>query len=292
MVKWIDEKVLQKYWKENCRKYTVNGLKIVKCEFNKIFDRYPDVSCLLENNEEVLAEVEWKTSDFNHDISILKENKGFIIVFEQNQNFELEQVTIIREDFENWFSKNSKRILSESLKQVIKESSERKFPKLWFYYLNKSANLNFYQEIEKQTWGVPTNFKQLNRFRDIKRGDLIAFIGPWYPLRKKGKAITGGRVPLQKFKGRIERIIVFRVTGDYYYDETEMWEQGSSEKWPHRFKFSKEPILELKDISINKLSYSTKTNLHKLIYANYWEGNPSSLVDLMSHGKKPNSLIN
>ena len=292
MVNWIDEKVLQKYWKENCRKYNVNGLKIVKCEFNKIFDRYPDVYCLLENNEEVPAEVEWKTSDFNHDISILKENKGFIIVFEQNQNFELEQVTIIREDFENWFSKNSKRILSESLKQVIKESSERKFPKLWFYYLNKSANLNFYQEIEKQTWGVPTNFKQLNRFRDIKRGDLIAFIGPWYPLRKKGKAITGGRVPLQKFKGRIERIIVFRVTGDYYYDETEMWEQDSSEKWPHRFKFSKEPILELKDISINKLSYSTKTNLHKLIYANYWEGNPSSLVDLMSHGKKPNGLIN
>ena len=110
--------------------------------------------------------------------------------------------------------------------------------------------------------------------------------------KKKGKAITGGRVPLQKFKGRIEKIIVFRVTSDYYCDDTELWEHGSSEKWPHRFKFSKEPILELKDININRLSYSAKTNLHKLIYAIFWEGNPSSLVDLMSHGKKPVSLIN
>ena len=284
MVKWIDEKVLQKYWKENCRKYTVKGIKIVKCRFNPTFDKYPDVYCLLENNKEVPAEVEWKTSDFNHDISLLKENNGFIIVFEQNQNFELEQVIIEQEDFENWFTKNSKKILSESLKQVRTESSARNFPKLWFYYLNKSANLHFYQEIEKQTWGVPKKFRQLNRFRDIKSEDLIAFIGPWFPLRIKGKAKTGGRVSLQKFKGRI--------TGDYYYDETEVWEQGSSEKWPHRFKFAKEPILELKDIRINKLSYSTKTNLHKLIYAIFWEGNPSSLVDLMSHGKNPKGLAN
>ena len=204
----------------------------------------------------------------------------------------MEQVIIIQEDFEKWFTKNSKKILSESLKQIIEEISTRNFPKLWFYYLNKSANLHFYQEIEKQTWGVPKKFRQLNRFRDVKKEELIAFIGPWYPQRKKGKAITGGRVPLQKFKGRIEKIIVFRVTSDYYCDDTELWEHGSSEKWPHRFKFSKEPILELKDININRLSYSAKTNLHKLIYAIFWEGNPSSLVDLMSHGKKPVSLIN
>jgi len=292
MVKWIDEKVLQKYWKENCRKYTVKGLKILKCRFNPTFDQYPDVYCLLENNEEVPAEVEWKTSDFNHDISVLRENNGFIVVLKQNQNFEMEQVIIIQEDFEKWFTKNSKKILSESLKQIIEEISTRNFPKLWFYYLNKSANLHFYQEIEKQTWGVPKKFRQLNRFRDVKKEELIAFIGPWYPQRKKGKAITGGRVPLQKFKGRIEKIIVFRVTSDYYCDDTELWEHGSSEKWPHRFKFSKEPILELKDININRLSYSAKTNLHKLIYAIFWEGNPSSLVDLMSHGKKPVSLIN
>ncbi len=170
--------------------------------------------------------------------------------------------------------------------KIVKESAERKFPKLWFYYLNKSANIHFYQEIEKQTWGVPKTFRQIHRFRDIKKGDLMAFVGPWKPSRKKGKATTGGRVSLKKFAGNIEKIILFRVISDYYYDETEVWEHNIPEKWPHRFKFSKESILELKDISINRLSYSTKINLHKLIYSIFWEGSPSSLVDLISHGKK------
>ncbi|MBZ9569421.1 hypothetical protein KJA16_00680 [Patescibacteria group bacterium] len=285
MPKWVDEKILQKYWVENCKKYSIRGLQIIKSKFNPTFDQYPDVYCLLEDGNEVPAEIEWKTSDFNHDISVLKEDNGFIIVFEQNQNFELEQIIIKRKDFENWFSKNSNRILSESLKEVVKEISERKFPKLWFYYLNKSANIHFYEEIEKQTWGVPKNFRQLNRFRDIKKEDLIAFIGPWYPLRRKGRAVTGGRVPFNKFKGKIEKIIVFRVTEGYYYNEKERWEHGSSEKWPHRFKFSKKPIFELKDIGISKLSYSTKANLHKLTNVIFWDGSPSSLVDLISHGK-------
>lgn len=285
MAKWIDEKVLQKYWVENSSKYLIRGSKIIRARFNPVFDQYPDVFCLTEDNNELPAEVEWKTSDFNHDIALLKNGKGFLIVFDQDQNFELEQIIVDRQDFEDWFNKNSNRILSESLKEIVSEITERKFPKLWFYYLNKSGNRHFYQEIQKQTWGVPKNFRQLNRFRDIKEGDLIAFIGPWLPPRKGGRTATGGRVPFKKFKGDLERIILFRLSGDYYYDENEIWEHGTSEKWPHRFKFIKKPILELKDIKLNKLSYSTRVNLHKLIYSIFWDGNASVLVDLMSHGK-------
>jgi len=119
----------------------------------------------------------------------------------------------------------------------------------------------------------------LHRFRGIKEGDLVAFIGPWKPIG------TRGRVPLEKFKGTIEKILVFRIISDYYYDETEVWGSGTSEKWPHRFKFSKNPIMELKNINIKKLSYSSKDNLQKLTNRIFWEGNPSTLVDLISHGQ-------
>ena len=68
MVKWIDEKVLQKYFIERYSKYTYKGQKIISARFNTPFDSYPDISCVLDNHKEVPAEVEWKTSDFNHDI--------------------------------------------------------------------------------------------------------------------------------------------------------------------------------------------------------------------------------
>jgi|GEM_PF-2024261 len=288
MAKWVDEKVLQKYWVENCKKYSLpsRNLKIIKARFNPAFDKYPDVFCTLEDNTEVPAEVEWKTSDFNHDISVLKENKGFIIVFKEDQNFELEQVVVRRDDFENWFNNNSDRLLSESLKEIVTEITERKFPKLWFYYLDAKGKKHFYEKIITRTWGVPKEFRQLDRYRDIQKDDLIAFIGPWYPPRKKGKAISGGRVRLEKFRGDIEKVLVFRVISDYYYDETEVWEKGSHQRWPHRFKFSKEPILELQNIKLRRLSPSTKANLHKLIYSIFWDGNAFSLVDIMSHSEK------
>lgn len=279
MVKWVDEKVLQKYWVENCHKYSVKGIKIKKSEFNTPFDAYPDVFCILENHERVPAEVEWKTSDFNHDVSVLKDAKGFLIVFEKNQNFELEQVILDRKDFEKWFKEKAGDILRESLNTIIREDEERKFPKLWMYYLNASANLHFYKEIKKRTWGVPKNFRQINRFRDIKRGDLMAFVGPWKP---KG---TGGRVPLNKFRGEIEKVLLFRISENYYYDETEVWEEGSSEKWPHRFKFDDNPIFELGKINISNLSSITKTTLHQLIYQLFWESSPFVIVDLISNSK-------
>ena len=195
------------------------------------------------------------------------------------ENFELEQVIIDKSDFEKWFKENSENIIRESLATIITETEERNFPKLWLFYLNSTANYHFYKEIKKKTWGVPKNFRQIDRFREIKKGDLVAFIGPWKP---KG---TSGRVPLNKFRGEIEKALLFRVTESYYYDETEVWEQGTSEKWPHRFKFDDKPIFELGKININRVSSITKASLHLLIYQLFWEGSPFIIVDLISHAK-------
>lgn len=80
MRKWIDEKVLQRYFIERYDKYSYKEHRIISARFNEPFDKYPDLFCILDNHKEVPAEVEWKTSDFNHDLKILKEKEGFLIV--------------------------------------------------------------------------------------------------------------------------------------------------------------------------------------------------------------------
>ena len=98
MRKWLEEKVVQRYWVENCTKYSrQDGTKIISGRFNKTFDRYPDTYCTLESGEEVPVEVEWSTLDFGrhkHDIRELRNNNGFLVVLEENDKFELEQIRI------------------------------------------------------------------------------------------------------------------------------------------------------------------------------------------------------
>jgi len=238
MVKLIDEKVLQKYFTERFSKYSYKGYKIISARFNEPFDRYPDIVCVLDNHKEVLAEVEWKTSDFNHDITILRENDGFLIVYEKDQNFELEQIAVDKDDFEKWYITNAESIFNESIKEVTKYIKERKYPELWFYYLDYNSYRDFLDHSQDMgVWGVPGNiktFRQIHRFRDIKIGDLILFIARWRP---KG---TGGRVTFKKFKGKFEKAFLHRITTDYYYDETKIWSdkgKWKGELFPHRFKF-------------------------------------------------------
>jgi len=289
MVKWVDEKVLQKYFIENAHKYyhPVSKLKIISAQPNRIFDLYPDIFCTLEDKKEVPVEVEWKTSDFNHDLSILKENNGFIVVLHQDDNFELGQIKIIEQDFKIWFIKNADRLLTESLRDVRKEDTERKYPKLWFIYLNRHAYNNYQKTVKQGVWGMPTVHQAavLNRFMQVKEGDLVAFVGPWFLSHVKNNKKKTGRVPLQKFKGKIEQVSVFEVKKDYYYSDKEVWQKKKGQLWPHRFEFDPNPILKIEDILINKLSYTSRASLHQLIYQMFWEGSPNALVEIMSIGK-------
>lgn len=69
MVKWIDEKVLQLFFKENCHKYKIRikgeEKQISKCEFNEPFDAFPDLKCVIDGKEYPI-EVEWLSSHYNH----------------------------------------------------------------------------------------------------------------------------------------------------------------------------------------------------------------------------------
>ena len=90
MEKWLKERVLHRYIIENFKKYHHGGLKIIQVKDNK--DQFPDLFCLLENGKEVPVEIEWQSSNFvlhGHDINYLKENQGFLFVFDKDRDLGL-----------------------------------------------------------------------------------------------------------------------------------------------------------------------------------------------------------
>ncbi len=205
MPKWVAEGVLQKYSVEKHERYSYQGHKVIAARFNQPFDAYPDIICTLEDKRDVPAEVEWKTSDFSHDIEALRRADGFIIVYKKDQNFELDQLEIDKQDFRNWYVSNAGKIFTESIDEVEEEIKSREFPELWFCYLPKEAHRYFVEFSLKFSeknglWGVPgikKEFRQLNRFRQMRKGDLVLFLSGW---KTKGQA---GRVPFKQFKGGI-----------------------------------------------------------------------------------------
>jgi len=291
MPKWVAEGVLQKYFVERHEKYSHKGQRIISARFNQPVDTYPDIVCVLEDKREVPAEIEWKTSDFNHDIEVLRGHDGFLIVYQKDQNFELDQIEIDKNDFKTWYVSNADKILAESIKDLEEEIEERQFPELWFYYLDKNSYRHFTEfslEFSKENglWGVPgivKEFRQLNRFRQIREGDLVLFVSGW---KTKGQ---GGRVPFKKFKGEIAEANLYRITTGYHYDESKVWDEIKGlegEPYPHRFQFDKRPILKLRRIPLGKLSYTTRVELHKLCTGSlFWNGHAASLLDMISHGQ-------
>ncbi len=285
--KWIEEKVIQRYWVENCKKYArKDGRKIITGRYNRTFDRYPDTYCTLSDGKEVPVEVEWRTTDFDHPIEELRNNDGFIVVLEENDNFELEQITIKRNDFTKWFENNSRLIAENTIDSVIKTRTSRAYPKLWFIYVAKSAVKN-YEEIsrKKGVWGVPGSkkFMRIRKYETIQKNDLITFITSY----NAPKGAFGGRMKFEQFQkgGFFTEVNIFRVSKGYYYDETKIWPEVVGEVYPHRFDFDKKPILTLHTVNIKKLADSTKRKLHSIVSVPFTEGEPFELVDMMSYSK-------
>lgn len=152
MVKWIDEKVLQLYFKENCKKYRIRikgeNKEISKCEFNEPFDTFPDLKCIIDGKE-YPVEVEWLSSHYNHFDNPSHQkyvDQGlFLVVFDKDievGNFK--QILVDKKDFRSWFKRNSGVIFDDSVKTFGKEVlKKRKYPKIWVVYLGKNMAKNF-----------------------------------------------------------------------------------------------------------------------------------------------------
>ena len=296
---WFEEKVLQRYLKESYQDYqswfeTEYSEKIIGVEYNpKGLDRYPDLYGILKSGKRIPIEVEWATNKFDHDASVIEDGDGCIAVLENNiPLFPLKQLVLDREKFKKWFVKNSAEIHDETVdSRVSKKGYTKRPPKLWFYYNTESEMTNRPQTLKAKTFGVPFVFRQLERFKDIRKNDLICFVGPF-----KGYGETGGRVPLDVFlknkKMICNEMTLYKITSDCYYSESKIWDYEtkaiSPEKiknYPHRFKFDTNEIANIGDIKISSLTLPSKTAMHKLPYTIFWEGKPDILVDLSSMGK-------
>ena len=270
--------------------------KLISVSYNEPFDKYPDLWGVLEGGRSIPIEVEWTTKDFNHDPKIIEDNNGLIVVLQNNNptNFGLKQLELSKDKFEKWYVKNSKRIFSESIDTVIKEKSQvRRPPKLWFYYSSKSSYRNREKTLESGTMGVPKTFRQLERFKDIRKGDLYCFIGPFENFK--------GRSTFEDFRKNrkiiCKSLVLFRVSKGHYKDDTKIWDHLPSKlhyvddmekkigNFPQRFDFKKTPILNINDIKLTGLSVTSKRSLHRLVNTIFWEGDPNILIDLISRSR-------
>ncbi len=297
-MEWVPEKVLQRFVLEEYQifqKYF--DTKISHVRYNQPIDRYPDLYFVLEDKREIPVEVEWKTSNFDHNPDVLIQQNGFIftgIIEPDVDVVSIKQVEIPLDKFEKWFEKKSLKLVTETTKSLHAIDQTRELPKLWFTYLSaKGDSIKHFQTgLKYQVWGVTKNYKVRSKssIGDVKKNDLIAFIGT-----AKG---FNGRIPLNEwtkksFKGYFEKIYVFKVTSDYYSNESKIWKTNPNGKWknelyPHRFHFDNTPLTVMKDIKINQLGLTTKKELHSLVFSNFRECDSHTLVDIMHKGKNLN----
>ena len=251
MPKWFHEQMLHKYWIDKCKNYKVNGQQIIGAKLNPIFDRYPDISeNELTNGEIVPCEIEWSTTDFNHDISILEGNNGFLVTFIENADFPLPQIKIEEEDFIEWFTKNSKKIALETLDVVRKSSMKRAVEFIWLIYLGsrnkQDANIAF----ENGVWGFPKSEtgkrRGHNRIIEILPNDIVVFVKE-FSFDDENRMRTTWTKDKEKLVGKLDEIVIVRVTKGYYKNSSEN-EPWSNDKYSYRFDFDKDSILKAKNV--------------------------------------------
>ena len=145
MKKWLEEKILIKYWIDNCSKYYLrDGRKIKSAQPSIPFDSYPDIQKNeLEDGSIVPAEVEWNTSNFDkhgHNISVLIEHNGFLIVLEKDrESFPVEQVQLDKNDIIKWFQNDAKNIANETVQSIKTKLIKNKEPQIFIYYMRSKG---------------------------------------------------------------------------------------------------------------------------------------------------------
>ena len=197
MKKWLEEKILIKYWTENCTKYSLrDGRKIRSAQHSLPFDSYPDIQKNeLDDGTIVPAEVEWNTSNFDrhgHDISVLIENNGFLIVLEKDkESFPVEQVEINKNDFLtliNLIKKigNFKRLKIKSKKNLFYETkilrlSSNKAKK----QINYIPKLSLKESIRLTVDWYKSYFKNRKKILKFTQLQIQSYFKKWLLLEKE-----------------------------------------------------------------------------------------------------------
>lgn len=312
-MKWIDEKVLQYYFKENCSSYKLKvgdaEKTIESCRFNIPFDDYPDLFCSIDGKTYPI-EVEWSSTDYDHDKRTPEKhkefvtNEGFLVVYTKTAEIQgLRQIEVNPGDFRKWFRNNAGRIFDESVKSFRDELiPNRSYPKIFVIYLGREAERNFVVAQTRGVWGFTTpRFRQSSSIiLHIKKNDIVLFIGPTIDIQSKEYHSSRDFRPTEYFnkvKGNPNLIITnvkaFRIVKGYW-DEVIMagkenrpyhivWPDETEEnrKYPHRFEFENEPIINFKNIRMNRIAKSTIESLRKIMLSSPDEVDAIDFVELV-----------
>jgi len=169
MAKWFDETILIRYWEDCCHHYSrKDGLKIVSARRNPSFGRYPDISeNVIGDGSVVPAEIEWVTTNFErhgHDIKVLIDNDGFLVVLKEDSSFLVEQIEIDRLDFLDWIATHGRELASETLTDIERQVRRSKEPQIFLYYVPRTGNgrVNLKIALDHGIWGFPENDKKNN----------------------------------------------------------------------------------------------------------------------------------
>lgn len=301
MVKWVDEKILQLYFKENCDYYSLfldgEDKKISQARFNGPFDRFPDIYCVIDD-EEYPVEVEWLSSNYDHfdhsDHSKFEEQGGFLVVFRKDGNVgNFQQIEVDKEHFMDWFDREAERLVEESVEEYEREAiKERQYPKVWAIYVPKNSRENFEVGSNKGIRGFEhRRFRRSGDvIRQIQEKDIVLFHRP----------VEGGQqgyTPRMDYDDYYERaeentslrfhqVSAFKVTEDYSDERGEpnydvVWpdETIEDETYPHRFSFDETPILSFTDVPLHTISkpalrplrYTMNHSLQELEYQHFLE---------------------
>lgn len=317
MVKWIDEKVLQYYFKENASKYSIKfgeeEKPIERCQFNIPFDAFPDLISVA-NGKEVPIEVEWLTSKYDHNKRTPEKHQDFlskegvIVVYEKDAEIAgAQQIVIDHKDFKNWFKKNAAQIFDDSVKAFEEEvQASRQYKKIWLIYIGRDVEKNLQVGRENGIWGFTDKRFQMRSppiIKQIKKNDVVLFLGPTKDIQT-GNYHSGRDYAPDKYYKEVKknsnliinRIVALKISQDYWNEilsaEKEkrhykpVWPDETEEnrKYPHRFLFNKTPIVEFSDVQMNKITKSTIETLRKLMIGDSPQDLDSSdFVELISN---------
>lgn len=255
MPKWFDETILIKYWEDRCSQYEMqDGTKFMKSIRNGSFGRYPDIEYnYLSDGRVIPAEIEWVTTNFDrhgHDITLLREREGVLVVFKQDAGFPVEQIEIDEEDFKQWYVESAELLCQETLAEIKNILKKRKEPQIYLFYIPKSGEKNFKIALEQGIWGFPINSKGvtrgLPRLSQIKRNDIVVFLRNWKSL--PSIKVSGGRISADKYLGTFKEIVGVTVTKGFYESTKQIWVNND---YPYRFDFRKEPLFRGNNIPCN-----------------------------------------
>jgi hypothetical protein len=172
-----------------------NNLALVVPEDARKSGYRPDFTLFFKNyQKEVPVEVKWKSSEFNkkNQIDYIKNNNGFLVVFENDTNVGVPTVVIDPKDFQEWMAKRIYTLTRDSLNSKnIGDTSGNKWiialrgesPMVNFKRMMNATNQNF--------WAFKNSKYVTNQIFNLQKNDKMIFL--FFKSPKTGMGMTSGQ---------------------------------------------------------------------------------------------------